>query len=53
MGLARMSAMGVFKPSEGSDEKREQSFSKFNASMPIKPTSDKNETKSAKKPFGF
>ena len=53
MGLARMSAMGVFKPQEGTEEKKSQSFSSFNASMPIKPTSDKNETKSNKKPFGF
>ena len=53
MGLARMSAMGVFKPQEGTEEKKSQSFSSFNASMPIKPTSDKNETKSTKKPFGF
>ena len=52
MGLARMSALGMFKPQEGVDEKKGQSFSSFNASMPTKPVSEKNETK-VKKPFGF
>lgn len=52
MGLARMSAMGMFKPQEGTEEKKGQSFSNFNATMP-KPVTEKNETKSAKKQFGF
>ena len=52
MGLARMSAMGMFKPQEGTEEKKGQSFSNFNATMP-KPVTEKNETKSSKKPFGF
>jgi hypothetical protein len=52
MGLARMSALGMFKPQEGVDDKKPESFSKFNASMPTKPMSEKNETK-VKKPFGF
>ena len=53
MGLARMSAMGMFKPQEGTEEKKGQSFSNFNAKIHPKTVSDKNETKSTKKAFGF
>lgn len=53
MGLARMSAMGMFKPQEGSEEKKGQSFANFNATILPKPVTEKNETKSTKKAFGF
>ena len=52
MGLARMSAMGMFKPQEGTEEKKGQSFSNFNATIVPKVVTEKNETKT-KKAFGF
>eukprot|EP00596_Hydrurales_sp_CCMP1899_P002637 CAMPEP_0119033352 /NCGR_PEP_ID=MMETSP1177-20130426/400_1 /TAXON_ID=2985 /ORGANISM="Ochromonas sp, Strain CCMP1899" /LENGTH=258 /DNA_ID=CAMNT_0006990035 /DNA_START=228 /DNA_END=1004 /DNA_ORIENTATION=+ len=54
MGLARMSALGMFKPAEGTEEPKGQSFSNFNATMPkVGAVDDKNSTKVAKKSFGF
>jgi hypothetical protein len=44
----------MFQPAEGSEEKKGQSFSNFNATMPkVAAVDEKNSTKSAKKSFGF
>lgn len=43
----------MFKPAEGSEEKKGQSFSNFNATMPKVVADEKNSTKSSKKSFGF
>ena len=50
MALARMSATGVFKGNQGENTAL-SGMVNFNATLPAKPTSTKNETE--KKPFGF